>query len=173
MSRVGVISWRRLRRNSRVQGSAAAAPIRLSQRLHPIESSVSSSTRSRGRLRNIRSDILVFRARGAQQETYGSRHAVDQIVGVQGIGYCFPERRATHAGLVRVLRRREGVPESKREQHCFDAHQSVGDAVEQIAVGETVGRFQDVLVDEDVEEPLSESCGQLLAINLEDILRSR
>lgn len=74
---------------------------------------------------------------------------------------------------MRVLGRREGVPESGREQHCFDAHQSVGDAVEQIAVGETVGRFQDVLVDEDVEEPLSESCGQLLAINLEDILRSR
>ena len=105
MSRISVISRRRLRRKTSVQRSTAATPIRLRQRLHAIQSPVSSSSRSGRRLRNIRSNILAFRARGADQETYGSRHAVDQIVRVQGIGHCSPDWQATHAGLVRVLGR--------------------------------------------------------------------
>jgi len=105
MSRVSIISRRRLRRNTSVQRSATATPIRMRQRLHAIQSPVSPSSRSGRRLRNVSSNILVFCARGADQETYGSRHAVDQIVWVQGIGHCSPDRQATHAGLVRVLGR--------------------------------------------------------------------
>jgi hypothetical protein len=79
---------------------------------------------------------------------------VDHIVRVQGIDHCSPERHTTHAGLVRVFGGRKSVPERCGEEYCFDAHESVGDAVEQIAVGETIGGFEDVFVDEDVEEPL-------------------
>jgi hypothetical protein len=103
MSRISIIPRRRLRRNTSVQRSAAATPIRLSQRLHAIQSPVPSSPRSGRRLGNIFSNILVFCARRADQKTHGSRYAVDQIVWVQGIEHCSPKRQATHAGLVRVL----------------------------------------------------------------------
>ena len=130
-------------------------PIRLSQRLHPLESPVSSSSRPGGRLSSIRrSNILVFRARAANQETHGSRHAVDHIVGVQSIDHCSPDWYATHAGLVRIFGGRESIPERCGEEYCFDAHESVWHAVEQVAVGEAIGGFEDVFVDEDVEEPL-------------------
>lgn len=86
------------------------------------------------------------------------QHAEDQVGRVESVEYCPPDWQATSCGSRRVLGRGESVPKARGEKDAFDADEGVGEAVEEVAVGEGWGGVDDVLVEEDVEDPLCLFC---------------
>lgn len=124
-------------------------PTRPLKRLHPLQSPILAPISA-----SHRRDLPIPTPRQARHKTNSPGNAAQQIERIRGIQTRFPEPQPG-LGMVLVLCRREGVPEYGREDDALDAQQCIGQAVEQIAVTEDGTGLQDVLIDEDVEDPLN------------------
>jgi hypothetical protein len=139
MSSLGNLISRRLHACVCLQRNPTTTPLRLRQRLHTLQSPIPSSARPSHWLRGFDSITTTPPTAAANDDHHSPHDTVKQIVRVQRVQDGFPKRQATQSGLGCILRRRESVPERRREQDRFDAHESIWEAVHQIAVGEARG----------------------------------